>query len=540
MKYIKCLILAVVLFGAVSCSVDRVPETQLSDATFWLSENDLNSAANYLYTFLPSIPLYEDNMSIDGFAVEPNSISNGTRTVPNWDDYYTNSYKLIRAACNIIAKAPKAVSAGIDPGIVNKYVAEAKFFRAWAYYNLVKRYGDVILVTTPLASDAKELTAARTNREIVYDTIYADLDFAAANLQLPTVMGAANYGRISRTAVWAVESRAALFAGTWNKFHNMGEWRKHLERSKNAADKIIQSGEHSLYTGGYFNLYQYQAEGMNNKENVMVRRYGSNDADIISYHNVPMAMVSGGVINPTKYLVDAYLMKDGLPINKSPLYKTPDSIIQVFDNRDKRLSETVMKRGDNFSLTAKFVVSTHSTGYTYRKFVIQEDMGKSRSYIDYTIIRYAEVLLNYAEAKYELDGGISDADLNRTINLLRDRGEVAHLTNAFATANALNLREEIRRERRVELSMEGFRYWDLLRWKTSECELPRPVLGAYFFKEEYLALGYAWNPNVNAGNFIMPESGDMRTFIPQRDYLWPLPLTELSMNPNLVQNPNWN
>jgi hypothetical protein len=88
--------------------------------------------------------------------------------------------------------------------------------------------------------------------------------------------------------------------------------------------------------------------------------------------------------------------------------------------------------------------------------------------------------------------------------------------------------------------MEGLRYWDLLRWKTAETELPRPVLGAYFFKDEYLALGYAWSPNLSPDNYIMPESGDMRTFIPQRDYLWPLPLTELSMNPNLVQNPNWN
>lgn len=540
MKYIKYLMLAVMLTGAGACSVDRVPETQLSDATFWRSEGDLNSAANYLYTFLPSLPVYDDNMSIDGFAVYPNDVSNGTRTVPNWDDDYANAYKLIRAACNIIAKAPRATSAGVDPGIVEKYVAEARFFRAWAYYNLVKRYGDVILVTTPLASDAKELTAARTNREIVYDTIYADLEFAAAKLQLPSVMGESNYGRISRTAVWAVESRAALFEGTWNKFHNAGEWRTHLERAKNAAEKVIQSGEHSLYTGGYFNLYQYQAEGMGNKENVMVRRYGANDANIISYHNIPMAIISGGVVNPTKYLVDAYLMKDGLPIDKSPLYTRPDSANKVFNNRDKRLSETVMKRGDNFSLTGKFVVSGSATGYNYRKYVIQEDMGKSRSYIDYAIIRYAEVLLNYAEARYELDAGITDADLDRTINQLRDRGEIAHLTNAFAIAHGLNIREEIRRERRIELSMEGFRYWDLLRWKTAETELPKPVLGAYFFKDEFLALGYSLTPNLNPDNYIMPESGNMRTFLPQRDYLWPLPLTEISMNPNLVQNPNWN
>lgn len=540
MKYIKSLVLAAIICWAASCSVDRVPETQLSDATFWLSENDLNSAANYLYAFLPTLPVTDDNMSIDGYSSGTNEVSSGSRTVPTTDDYYAGCYQLIRAACNIIAKAPRAQAAGVSENVVNKYIAEARFFRAWAYFNLVRRYGDVILITTPLASDAKELTAARTSRETVYDTIYADLDFAAAALPLPSAMSNAEFGRISRTAVWAFKSRAALFEGTWNKFHNQGDAARHLQKAAEAAQNVIQSGEHTLYAAGYFNLYQYQAEGLANRENIMVRRYGANDANSITYHNMPRAVIGGGVINPTKYLVDAFLMKDGLPIDKSPLYKTPDSVIQVFDNRDKRFSESVMKRGDNFSLTSKFVLSTTSTGYTYRKYVIQEDMPKDRSYIDLTLIRYAEVLLNYAEARYELAGNISDADLDRTINLLRDRGEVAHLSNSLVTTYGLNMREEIRRERRVELCMEGHRYWDLLRWKTAETELPRPVLGAYFFKEEYLSQGYGWSPAVDANNFIMPESAAGRTFLPERDYLWPLPLTELSMNPNLVQNPNWN
>jgi hypothetical protein len=167
-------------------------------------------------------------------------------------------------------------------------------------------------------------------------------------------------------------------------------------------------------------------------------------------------------------------------------------------------------------------------------------MGQSLSYVDYAIIRYAEVLLNFAEATFELNGSISDADLDRSINLLRARGGVAPLTNSLVSNYTLSMREEIRRERRVELAMEGFRYWDLLRWKQAENELPQMILGAKYFEDEALVIDPNWNPMRTQDGFIITEPATNRNFNPDRDYLWPLPLTELSMNPNLVQNPNWN
>lgn len=538
MKYLFRYIIACIVLAASSCKVDRFPEDTLSDATFWKSESDLKAAANYLYTFLPTLPIYDDNMSTDGYGSTPNAVSNGSWLVPATDDNYNRAYALIRAACNIIEKAPRTVAAGVDASAVSMYVAEARFFRAWAYFNLVKRYSDVQLVWRALPSDGEELVSPRASREVIYDSIYSDLDFAALHLQQRTILGAAGYGRISKTAVWAFESRAALFEGTWNKYHQTGDATKHLNRAVVAAGKVIDSDQHTLFAGRYFNVFQYVAEGYNNSENIMVRRYGAGFDNPILYTNAHGAIVGGSIL-PTKYLIDSYLMVDGLPIEKSPLYVAPQRSKELFINRDLRLSETIMKTGDPYSSSGPFVLSTHSTGFCYRKFIINSDMGTGMTFIDLPIIRYAEVLLNYAEALYEKNGTITDEQLDVSINPLRDRGNVAHLSNALVTANGLDMKNEIRRERRVELSMEGFRYWDLLRWKTAEVELPRPILGAHFFQNEYDSLGVTYAPNLDDNGDIIAEMGSERTFIKERDYLWSLPLREIGMNPKLVQNPAW-
>jgi hypothetical protein len=146
------------------------------------------------------------------------------------------------------------------------------------------------------------------------------------------------------------------------------------------------------------------------------------------------------------------------------------------------------------------------------------------------------VLLTYAEAKFELTNAISDADLDISINLLRTRAKIAKLNNALVTNNNLNMRDEIRRERRVELAQEGHRYWDIIRWKIAETELPKPVLGNFFFKTEF---GTATTVNLTPDNFILVTPASFRKFDPAKDYLWPLPLNEISLNPNLKQNPGW-
>mgnify|MGYP000458645543 FL=1 len=534
LKNILTISASILFFTA--CDVERLPETNISDATFWRSESDLKTANNYLYTFLPDFNT-DDNWSDDAFGLASNNISDGSRLAPATATAdFNNQYLLIRAANNILEKGPKT---GLAAATLDRYLAEAKFFRAWAYFNLLQRYGGVPLITKTLDDTSPELSAASATRDAVLDLIYADLDFASAKLPTATSLGTADYGRIAKTAALAFKARVALFEGTRAKFHKYGDAKKHLTLAYNAAKAVMDSKEHDLYTGPYFNLFQYEGEGRANKENVLVKQYGVSLTDRVVSQNYCRATLENGNKSPTKALVDSYLMVDGLPMDKSPLYKAPLLTTDVFVNRDTRLSDDVLKKGDSYIFTNPvFNVSSlvfAKTGFTFRKYWNIVDWNNQASFIDRNLIRYAEVLLIYAESKFELDEAITDADLNLTINRLRKRGGVAALTNDFAKTNGLNVRDEIRRERRVELAQEGFRYWDLIRWKTAEIELPKPILGNYFFKE----FGTTVKVNVTKDNFIITQDASFRKFDPNRDYLWPLPINEIALNPSMKQNPGW-
>ncbi|TAE91224.1 MAG: RagB/SusD family nutrient uptake outer membrane protein, partial [Runella slithyformis] len=469
-----------------ACDVNRLPETAISDDVFWRSENDLKQAANYLYIWMPSFNT-DDNWSDDGFGLTANGISDGSRITPATDGGFNESYRLIRAANNIIEKAPRAAG-NASIAAIDLYTAEARFFRALGYFSLVQRYGDVPLILKTLTEDSPELQDPAAPREQIFDQIYQDLDFAASKLPTPTALGTANFGRISNTAALAFKARVALFEGTRTKFHNYGNATKHLTLAVDAAKAVIDSRQHDLFAS-YFNLFQYEGEGRQNRENIMVRQFGVSLTDRVSTHNYYRGSLENGNHNPTKALADAYLMRDGLTIDKSPLYKTPSATIEIFANRDLRMSHTFMKRGDAM-MTTKLIfdvanLSFNRTGYMFRKFANVDDWNTSASRIDRPVLRYGEVLIIYAEAKFELDGNISDADLELSVNRTRARGGLPKLTNAFVATNNLNMREELRRERRIELAQEGFRYWDLIRWKAAEIELPKPVLGIFFFRAEF-------------------------------------------------------
>jgi len=519
-----------------ACDVERLPETNISDATFWRSETDIKTANNYLYTFLPDFNT-EDNWSDDAFGLASSNISDGSRLAPATATAdFNNQYLLIRAANNILEKGPKT---GLATALLDRYLAEAKFFRAWGYFNLLQRYGGVPLITKTLDDTSPELKAGSATRDDVLNQIYADLDFAAAKLPSATALGTADYGRIAKTAALAFKGRVALFEGTRAKFHKYGDAKKHLTLAYNAAKAVMDSKEHDLYAGPYFNLFQYEGEGRANKENVLVKQYGVSLTDRVTSHTYCRGILENGNKSPTKALVDSYLMVDGLPMDKSPLYKAPVLSTDVFVNRDTRLSDDVLKKGDSYIFTNPvFNVSSlvfAKTGFTFRKYWNIVDWNNQASFIDRDLIRYAEVLLIYAESRFELDEAITDADLNLTVNRLRKRGGVAALTNDFAKTNSLMMRDEIRRERRVELAQEGFRYWDLIRWKTAEIELPKPVLGNFFFKE----FGTTVKVNVTKDNFIITQDASFRKFDPNRDYLWPLPINEIALNPSMKQNPGW-
>jgi len=529
------------LFFSCTKKLDQTPQTDLSDANFWNNTNDMKLACNYLYTLLPPIESHtDDDMSADAFGLSANTVSDGSWLPPATADNWTNNYNLIRACNNILEKSRRVVG---DQNIISQYLAETKFFRAWAYFDLVKRYGDVPFITKTLQLTDTLLYAAKTPRAMILDSVYADLDFAAAHLPASDQQASEDYGRITSTAALAFTSRVALFEGTRMKFFNQAGYQSHLQKAIAASDSIIAAGSNSLFTypanpdSSYYFLFQYAGEGQANPENILVRIYGENQVNNISANNYTREVLDEGLLMPTGNFTASYLYKDGLPSGKSPYYQTQTDTYTEFENRDPRMAMTV------FNIKSWYVSGYYvptfeysQTGYRSCKYYIAADWTVNVSYIDNIIIRYAEVLLNNIEARFELNGSVTDDELDATLNLVRARAKMPRLTNGFVSSNGLDMRTEIRRERRIELAFEGFRYWDLLRWKTAETELPQAILGARYFPNEQGPLD---DPHLTSDSTIIVEDAGKRHFRADRDYLWPIPTQELGLNRNLSPNPNW-
>lgn len=537
------------LFTLAACDLDTVPESSLSDGIFWRTDNDFRQAANYLYplsvidSWEQEFPAVEDVMSDNAFAKTSDftsDISNGSYLPSSDFGPWNHDYELIRVANNILGRAK---TANFESTSMPRFKAEAKFFRAYAYHDLVRRYGDVPLILKALDTSDEQLYAGRANVETVIDTIYSDLDYAAAHLPKTSELDVATeYGMATRGAALTLKSRVALRRGTWKKFHGEGSYQEHLQIAKDAALAVIQSGEYKLFdaygTDSYRKLFKAAGEGSQNPEAIWVWIYGETN---IRYSHFPPKSAMGAY-SLTRTLVDSYLCTDGLPIDKSSLYQGQQNATAEFVDRDPRLDGTVIKKGDIYGYGTPYIPSYigGSTGYHIEKnYDVIPEQGLQLANLDLILIRFGEALLNYAEATYELNEVISDEDLNISINLLRDRVAMPHLTNAFVSGNELNMRNEIRRERRVELAMEGFRYDDLLRWKTAETELPKPLLGARLFPDEYPQVDPS-SVNLTVDGFIIAEPASKRSFDPAKNYLWPIPVNQIALNPeHITQNPNW-
>lgn len=518
------------------------PQTSLTDAAYWKTPADLKAAANYLYTFLPGAGDLPDNMSdLATLRGTPNSISDGSRITPATSSDFNNSYVLIRACNTILEKAP---SISGDPALINISIAEARFFRGWAYFNLMSRFGSVPLILRTFDVQDTLARAHKAPRATVLNQIYSDLDFAVSTLPDADAYAATDYGRVTQGAALAFKSRVALFEGTRQKSFSETGYAQNLQVAVTSTQQLISGGKYGLYNyapkpdSSYFYLFQYAGEGRANKENMLVRIYGVNAANSLATNSFGSYMPQAYTA-PTRALLDNYLYTDGLPKTKSPLYKKEVSTLTEFGNRDPRASMTVFNRNSRYLPTSNYVPSFvySPTGYIYLKYYIGADVAAGNyQYNDLLIIRYAEVLLNYAEALYELNGFISDTELNASINLLRARAKMPALTNAFVSANGLSMRDEIRRERTTELALEGFRYWDLIRWKTAETELPKALIGRKYFP---LETGTLTNPTLVGDSLIVAQTAGKRTFNIDRDYLWPFPSSEVAKNPNMTQNPYW-
>lgn len=537
----KYIIICSLFVSFISCDdvLNKIPQTDISTDNYWKSETDFQMAANALYKGLENNHKETlDLQSDDYYGRSVNAVSSSTLVPSNTDDVWTDAYSAIRKANDIIENAEISE---VEVAVKERYAGEARFFRAYQYAELVKRFGDVPLVIKTLDISSPELYEGATPRDLVVEQIIEDLQWASEKLPKKQALTAVDEGRITRGAALSLLSRVALYEGTRRKYHNQGDSQELLTLAKTAANTVITEGEFSLFPNF---LEQFMEVNEGNEETILRTFY----KETISASSAPRTrgLVLDANMAPTKNLADAFLCTDGLPVEYSPLFKGYGDITTEFENRDPRMGYTIWEPLTSFENNAPLIPELFRarTGYWPKKPGDVTALEKTFVYTDYILMRYAEVLLNYAEATYELAGSISDADLNISINKLRERVGMLPLTNAFineqkAKGYAMNMLDEIRRERRVELAGEGYRYDDIIRWKIAENVLPKEIKGTKFQQEYYQDVVPGKDVQVDKDGFIIVEKSDARTFDPAKNYLFPLPLRELSLNDNLEQNPNW-
>lgn len=541
----KYFLLVAVITGCKK-NLDLNPLDTISDEAFWKKPSDFQLAANGFYNCLQGADNYTDNNSDIAFGSGPNAISNGSylpsANSPVWD----TSYKYIRATNYLLQKAQES-NLGAD---LDRWVGEALFFRAYNYWNLAKAFGGVPKIDKVLDVNSMELYTPKSSQTEIIDFILADLDNAIGKLPLQSQLTGDEAGRVTKGAALALKARAALYMGTWAKYHGEGEPGNYLATSIAAAEELITSNEYGLYTAKGADSYKYLfiLQGDDSREVILAKRYYASRIT----HNWTRELWFNYMV-PTKTMADMYLATDGLPITQSPLFEGYNTFASEFQNRDPRMSMTFIMPGSTFFFengllkkdTPSFSGSNATrTGYRIRKFLDETlEAAQFKGQYDFKEFRYAEVLLILAEALYEKNGSISDADLDRTINVLRSRVNMPALTNAHVAANGLNMLNEIRRERTVELAFEGFRRDDLRRWKLAETDLPLAIKGVKFVGSEYQAKYPDLKPGidiqVDANGFIVAEPASSRQFLPKH-YLDPLPLQQVQLsNGTLTQNTGW-
>ena len=538
--------------------LDLKPESEITDPTYWKSVKDFKLAANFFYLNTLDDPHYSgtnnsDNMSDIAFGTQIDPVSAGTYVAPEADGVWDSAYSWIRNANKLIQEGR---TSAIKEDIA-AYLGEGYFFRAYNYFTLMKLYGGVPIINKVLLPSDEEVFSKRATREVVFDSILSDLNSAIADLP---VKADAEKGRICKEAAQAFKARICLFEGTWRKYHASGDAESLLDQAALEAKNVIDSKAYSLYEGKGAQSYRYlfiDQTSEDNPESIIVKKYRTN----INVNGWAYG-VSWGNLNPTKKMADAYLCTDGLPIDKSSRFKGYDSCRSEFYNRDPRMTQSLI-------LPAEKVIRPQfdtylpqwpgvgnnrnvNSGYMLYKFISEQPTpGDGGGAFDWNILRYAEVLLIYAEAKFERNGGISDADLNISINLLRSRAGMPGLTNGFVQMHGLDMKTEIRRERMVELAFEGFRWDDLRRWKIAENELPKSqlsikVTGTQWNSKKITIEGSSYTSNFynlsagqleNGCKILQPAS--QRKFDPKKNYLLPIPTKQISLNDDLEQNPGW-
>lgn len=578
MKIRQYIAVALVSLSGLMCTscLDLNPQAEMGDNLVWTSADNFQLFANQFYGWSRDFQLSTTATYGNGYSDGPHSdwrsdlictssvnvYSAGTNSIPSTDANYTNLYKRIYYT-NLLLDRAKSYG---DQSSIASPMGEAYFFRAYLHFELVQIWGDAVLLTEPLDIDSEQLYASRKDRGEVVDQIIDDLRQAAELLpETPS-----EEGRLCKDAARAMLSRVALYEGTWQKFHNGGaEATSNTTRStellaiaRDAALEVMEGGRYSLFYNSELGVESYRymfiledgvqcnPAGLNknaNTEYIFSHRHRTGDRSGL---NITQS-VYGGALIITRKLADMYVCSDGLPIDKSPLFQGYVGTTDEFQNRDSRMLTSLIYEGqahwDNDSYWRVYWTdedlnscrtggSNMNGGYIGHKWAVEREVTDYYEAMDYPVIRYAEVLLNYAEAAYELNGSISDEDLDLSLNLVRHRinPDMPGLSNSLVSSNGLSMREEIRRERTVELFLEGFRIDDLKRWYTAGTEMPEDQIGVHVTgtDNEGVVNGYELD-----GEGCVLLYGD-RTWS-ERNYLYPLPSDQLQLNPQLGQNPGW-
>jgi hypothetical protein len=546
-KYTAILILG--LIAAASCKDDylnRGSQIKFDDSNFWTSEGNVKTFTWELYNRFVGystgtdgdfyFTTFTDDQAASGINLFPT-------TAPSSSGNWTFAY--IRKANLLLERVDKVP---MSDDAKNHYKGIARFFRAFEYANLVKRYGDVPWIDTYLdQSQTEEIYKPRTPRDEVVDNILADLEFAAANVRTKTAAEAlSDKNTVNRNVVNALLARVALYEASICKYQSNNPTRAAalFTKAKNAAQFVLDQGY--TLSPNYNDVYS-SVDLSANKEVILYKNYvaGVMTHSVVGYTN-SSTMISG----LTKDVVDSYLCKDGLPISLSTQYQGDADITKTLANRDGRLLKTV----DNvlcYVGTPNNKGFTSSTGYKITKFdnasLPPSEVLAPGNTTDAPLFWLAETMLNYAEAAVEL-GTATQADLDKTVNMLRARAGVAPLlinnvpNDPKRDTDVSALLWEVRRERRVELVMDGFRQWDLRRWK--KLTYLDPNIKPDIFKGAKIVPKPSGGPAVDANNYILPYGSNTRPVDKlERNYLDPIPTGQLTLyqikNVDFPQNPGW-
>lgn len=573
---------ALFLSAAIACiscedMLDYQPKDRLSPDTYFKTETDCELWTNNYYTVFPSAEgIYSEPYDVIVRDVLADEISGVRKPMPtdgnwNWEKLREMNFFLSRA------------SQVEDESVRLEYEGLTRFFRAYFYFEKVKRYGDVPWVDRPLGSDEEELYKGRDSRESVMEKVMEDVDFAIANL--PEVQ---NVYRVTRWTARALKSRIALFEGTFRKYHGLDGYEEFLQACVNASEPFL-TGPYSIYTSGstpYQDLFTSQ--NAIETEIILARAYTSAISGMTHDVNGHLTGATMGRPGMTRNVVNMYLMRDGSRYTDQENYAIK-TFVEECKNRDLRMAQTLRTPGYKRIGGSKELapdLSRSTTGYQLIKYLTEEKYDANKaSTNDMPLFRLAEVLLNYAEAKAEL-GTLKQADLDNTIRPLRVRAGLPDLDMEEANANPdpyLSSPEtgyanvtgdnkgvilEIRRERTLETPMEGLRYWDIMRWKEGK-RFEKPIEGLYFpgtgeydldgngsvdvciYDTEkapgnsadvlYLKLGSDIVLSKGTSGNVLAHSTQQRIWNEQRDYLYPIPTDDRVLTQGAIsQNPGWN